>query len=199
MGEEKIMDIDDKIGNKYVVSSDEIEDIKENKEELDKERIGRVFYAPYSSLSSVMAEEYFVLDSSCKDLNTLVIYLGDGLYQDLVTNYIYQDHKLLDIYFAHDDQKSNAEEYYRAMLYPIHIDSNLVNPVSTLLAENIWSNRDEICSKISNYIRFNIDNLRALCQIRLAEEVRTIDNHQLNEQREDSLEGIVKSLRMKLF
>lgn len=124
--------------------------------ELDKKRINRFFYIPYSALAPVMPNCSLLLNEEVKKLGTIVIYLGDGLYKDLITGYIYQDKKLGKISF----EEEYKEKYKKALEYPIYMDPSAREPVTDFKLLDNLEKRDSIFSQVSDIIQTNIVSLR---------------------------------------
>ena len=161
---------------------------------MEKEIINGMYYAPYSSLSAVLSNHKVFLNPRIKELYTIIIYLGNGLYKDLITDNIYQGHHLYGIQFEHQSQKSNADDFYRAMIYPIYINPNDIKPVEGSIIEKIISDSEEISSIASSSIQYNINNLRALYEIELAKRVEEEYNIQTQKDNKETKPSIVKRL-----
>ena len=159
--------------------------------ELDEKRINRFFYIPYSALAPVMPDCDLLLNEEVKRLGTIVVYLGNGLYKDLITEYIYQDKKLGKISF----EAEYEEKYKKAVEYPIYMDPSAREPVTDFKLLDIEEKRDSIFSQASDIIQTNIASLREQYQNKYEETLAAEYKHQQAEaEKKQKIYRIVKSI-----
>lgn len=136
---------------KKMLKSDSISDsqrkiIQEKLTEIDNKRIGEKYAISYQYLFPALNinSDYYLFRSnySLRGKNTIIEYLGNGLYCDLNTDMIYHDHRC-SIPFINDGDANSLtiddKEFNFILENPFRIDSNNRKKINDNSLVKIWN------------------------------------------------------------